>query len=78
MSETIAIIDYGSGNLRSVEKAFERARDEAGLAARIVVTDDPAVISDADRLVLPGVGAFGAFMQGLLARDGVDGSELDP
>lgn len=71
MAQEIAIIDYGSGNLRSVEKAFERAARENGFAARFSVTDDAALILRADRVVLPGVGAFGACMQGLAAREGV-------
>ena len=71
MAETLAIIDYGSGNLRSVEKAVERAAREAGLARHVSVTDDPDVISKADRAILPGVGAFAACMSGLAARDGV-------
>lgn len=71
MAETLAIIDYGSGNLRSVEKAVERAAREAGLARHVSVTDDPDVISRADRVILPGVGAFAACMSGLAARDGV-------
>ena len=49
----IAIIDYGVGNLRSVEKAFE------AIGARAAVTSNPAAIRDAERLVVPGVGAFG-------------------
>lgn len=56
--QTIAIIDYGSGNLRSAAKAFERASRESGTAADIRVTDELAVIAAADRIVLPGVGAF--------------------
>ena len=71
MAQRIAIIDYGSGNLRSVEKAFERAAREAGAAAQISVTDRPEEIAAADRLVLPGVGAFAACMQGLAGRKGV-------
>ncbi len=71
MAETLAIIDYGSGNLRSVEKAVERAAREAGLARHVSVTDDPDLIARADRVILPGVGAFAACMQGLAARDGV-------
>ncbi|MEM9495755.1 MAG: imidazole glycerol phosphate synthase subunit HisH [Pseudomonadota bacterium] len=71
MTEKIAIIDYGSGNLRSVEKAFERAAQETGANALIVQTDDPAAIAGADRVVLPGVGAFGACAAGLKARKGV-------
>jgi len=58
----VTIVDYGSGNLRSVQKAFERL----GAAARI--TDDPNVVAAADRLVLPGVGAFGDAMRELAAR----------
>ena len=71
MAQTIAIIDYGSGNLRSVEKAFERAAREHGLATRILVTDKPDLVASADRLVLPGVGAFAACMQGVKGRSGV-------
>jgi glutamine amidotransferase len=71
MAETLAIIDYGSGNLRSVEKAVERAAREAGLARHVSVTDDPDLIAKADRLILPGVGAFAACMAGLAARPGV-------
>ena len=71
MAQTIAIIDYGSGNLRSVEKAFERAAREHGLASRILVTDEPDLVGSADRLVLPGVGAFAACMEGLKGRAGV-------
>ncbi len=71
MAQNVAIIDYGSGNLRSVEKALERAAREAGVDANIDVTDDAALIRRADRIVLPGVGAFRACMEGLRARPGV-------
>ncbi|MCJ9428177.1 imidazole glycerol phosphate synthase subunit HisH [Kordiimonas marina] len=71
MSETVAIIDYGSGNLRSAEKALARAGVEAGLDSRIIVTDKPDVVASADRVVLPGVGAFGDCRRGLLAIDGL-------
>jgi len=71
MAQNVAIIDYGSGNLRSVEKALERAAREAGVAAKIYVTDDAALIRGADRVILPGVGAFRACMDGLRARPGV-------
>ena len=71
MAQNIAIIDYGSGNLRSVAKAFERASRDGGCDSTIAVTDDPASIRAADRLVLPGVGAFAASMAGLAARPGV-------
>lgn len=66
--QSVALIDYGSGNLRSAEKALVRA---AGGRSDIIVTNDPAVIAGADRVVLPGVGAFAACMAALSARDGV-------
>lgn len=65
MSEKIVIVDYGSGNLRSVQKAFERVITDTGASAHALVSDDPAQIANADRVVLPGVGAFGACMAGL-------------
>lgn len=71
MSETVAIIDYGSGNLRSAEKAFARAAVEAGTNASVVVTADPEVVRGADRVVLPGVGAFGDCRDGLAALPGM-------
>lgn len=61
----VAIIDYGSGNLRSAAKALERAARDAGIAADITVTADARVARRADRLVLPGVGAFADCRQGL-------------
>ena len=66
--QRVALIDYGSGNLRSAEKALVRA---AGGSADIVVTNDPDVVATADRIVLPGVGAFAACMSALSARAGV-------
>ena len=66
-----AIIDYGSGNLRSAAKAFERASRESGRNATIVVTRRPDEVIAADRIVLPGVGAFRACRQGLAAVDGM-------
>jgi imidazole glycerol-phosphate synthase subunit HisH len=68
---TVAIIDYGSGNLRSAAKAFERAASEAGSSQQIAVTADPAIVAAADRVVLPGVGAFADCRRGLLAIDGM-------
>jgi glutamine amidotransferase len=68
---TVAIVDYGSGNLHSAAKAFERAAHEAGLDQRIVVTQDPAVVAQADRVVLPGVGAFADCRRGLDAVPGM-------
>jgi len=67
----IAVIDYGSGNLRSAAKALERAAAERGAAQEIIVTADAEVVRRADRLVLPGVGAFAACMRALEAIDGL-------
>ena len=69
--QSIALIDYGSGNLRSAEKALQRASDALGGDSRVVTTDDPQVIARADRVVLPGVGAFAACMRELGRRPGV-------
>lgn len=69
--QTIAIIDYGSGNLRSAAKAFERAAREAGADAEIRVTADHDTIARADRLVLPGVGAFADCRAGVDRVDGL-------
>ncbi|WP_040485317.1 imidazole glycerol phosphate synthase subunit HisH [Lutibaculum baratangense] len=67
----LAVVDYGSGNLRSAEKALERAAAEAGIGASIAVTDDPDAVAAADRIVLPGVGAFADCMRGLAAVPGL-------
>jgi len=67
----IAIIDYGSGNLRSAAKAFERAGRDAGLVADVLVTSDPDALRTAERIVLPGVGAFGDCRAGLDAIPGM-------
>lgn len=67
---TTAIIDYGSGNLRSAAKAFERVSVEAS-GAPVIVTSDPDAVRRADRIVLPGVGAFGDCRRGLDAVDGM-------
>ena len=69
--QSVALIDYGSGNLRSAEKALRRAAEGLGRPVDIVVTADPDVVAGADRLVLPGVGAFAACMGALSARDGL-------
>jgi glutamine amidotransferase len=71
MAESVAIIDYGSGNLRSCAKAFERAARDRHLNENVVVTADPERVSRADRVVLPGVGAFADCMRGLLAVAGM-------
>jgi imidazole glycerol-phosphate synthase subunit HisH len=68
---SVAIVDYGSGNLHSAAKAFERAAVEVGLGQPIVVTRDAAVVARADRVVLPGVGAFADCRRGLDAVDGM-------
>jgi glutamine amidotransferase len=60
---TVAIVDYGSGNLHSAQKAFERAARDRG--ETIIVTSDPDVVRHADRIVLPGVGAFADCRRGL-------------
>ncbi len=67
---TVAIVDYGSGNLNSAAKAFERAAREGGTGERIVVTSDADEVAGADRVVLPGVGAFADCRRGL---DGIPG-----
>ena len=67
----VAIIDYGSGNLRSATKAFERAAREAGIAAEIDLTDKAERVASADRIVLPGVGAYADCRRGLDAVPGM-------
>ena len=68
---SVAIIDYGSGNLHSAAKAFERAARSMDAAEKIVVTRDPETVYRADRIVLPGVGAFADCRRGLDALDGM-------
>ena len=69
--QTTVLIDYGSGNLHSAEKALAAAAKACGTDNRIVVSGDPEVVLAADRLVLPGVGAFAACMGALQAQDGL-------
>jgi glutamine amidotransferase len=71
MTERVAIIDYGSGNLHSALKAIERAASECGANATIAVTADPRDVVAADRVVLPGVGAFADCRRGLEAVPGM-------
>ncbi|KAA0968455.1 imidazole glycerol phosphate synthase subunit HisH [Aureimonas fodinaquatilis] len=63
--QTIAIIDYGSGNLRSAAKAFERAATDSGVSAKVSLSSDPEFVRKADRIVLPGVGAYADCRRGL-------------
>jgi glutamine amidotransferase len=69
--QRVAIIDYGSGNLHSAAKAFERAARECEADAEILVTAEPGDITGADRVVLPGVGAFADCKRGLEAVPGL-------
>ena len=66
MPERIALVDFGAGNLRSVHNALLAAG-----AGRVEITADPDIVRDADRIILPGVGAFGACMGALAAIDGM-------
>jgi glutamine amidotransferase len=68
---SVAIVDYGSGNLHSAAKAFERAARESGHDQPIVVTRDPDAVRKASRVVLPGVGAFADCRRGLDAVPGM-------
>ena len=68
---SVAIVDYGSGNLHSAAKAFERAARESGHSQPIVVTRDPDAVRTAERVVLPGVGAFADCKRGLEAVPGM-------
>ena len=73
----IALIDYGSGNLRSAAKAAERAHKDAGLSGSITVTADPAIVRAADRIILPGQGAFVDCRQGVAAVPGLEEALID-
>jgi glutamine amidotransferase len=71
MSSTVAIIDYGSGNLRSAAKAFERSVKALDAETEVRVTADPDLVRSAERIVLPGVGAFADCKAGLDAVTGM-------
>jgi glutamine amidotransferase len=71
MNSTVAIVDYGSGNLRSAEKALARVAAEQATGQQIVVTSDAGAVAKAERIVLPGVGAFADCMNGLSAVPGM-------
>jgi len=68
---TVALIDYGAGNLRSASKAFERMIAAAGLSETVAVTSDPEAVAGADRVVLPGDGAFADCRRNLDAIPGM-------
>ena len=68
---TVAVVDYGSGNLRSAAKALERAAAEAGMDREVAVTAEPDTVARADHVVLPGVGAFADCRRGLGALTGM-------
>ncbi|WP_274626861.1 imidazole glycerol phosphate synthase subunit HisH [Arvimicrobium flavum] len=68
----VAIIDYGSGNLRSATKAFQRAARDNAIATEVELTSDPERVASADRIVLPGVGAYADCRAGLAAVRGMD------
>jgi glutamine amidotransferase len=68
---TVAIVDYGSGNLHSAAKAFERAARSMEVPEKVIVTRDPETVYRADRIVLPGVGAFADCRRGLDSLDGM-------
>src|SRR6185437_558215 len=67
----VAVVDYGSGNLASASRALELAAERAGIETRVDVTADPAVVATADRIVLPGQGAFADCSDGLAAVRGM-------
>ena len=67
----VAVVDYGSGNLTSAARALARAAGDIGLAAQVSVTADPVAVAAADRVVLPGQGAFADCAAGLAAVDGM-------
>ena len=67
----VVVIDYGSGNLASASRAVISASEREGLAADVLVTSTPAEIREADRIVLPGQGAFAECMDGLAAVPGL-------
>ncbi len=71
MTGQVVVIDYGSGNLRSVEKALVRAVSDAGLSNSVIVSSDPDALLAAERIVLPGVGAFADCMRGLAGIPGM-------
>ena len=74
---TIAVIDYGSGNLRSAAKACERAAADSGLGEPVLVTSRPEEVAAAERIVLPGQGAFADCRRGLAAVPGLEAAIVE-
>jgi imidazole glycerol-phosphate synthase subunit HisH len=74
---TTVVIDYGSGNLRSAAKAFERAARDAGVDTEVLVSSDADQVAGAERVVLPGVGAFADCRRGLAAVPGMEAALED-
>ena len=74
---SVAIVNYGSGNLHSAHKAFERAAKASGYTGDVIVSDDPDVVRRAERIVLPGVGAFADCRRGLDAVPGMIDALVD-
>lgn len=73
----VAVVDYGSGNLASASRALLLAAERAGIDAEVVVTADPAIVAAADRVVLPGQGAFADCAAGLAAIPGLREAVLE-
>ena len=71
MAQTVVIVDYESGYLHSAHKAVERAARDHGIAAEVLVSRDPGDVRRADRVILPGVGAFADCKSGLTAVPGM-------
>ncbi len=69
--QTIAIIDYGSGNIRSAAKAFSYVLNDQGLSGNVIITNKADEVLCADKIILPGQGAFGDCMSGLKKVDGM-------
>jgi glutamine amidotransferase len=67
----VVVVDCGSGNLASATRALQRAAEERGMAATVQLTNDPDLVASADRVVLPGQGAFADCAQGIAAVDGL-------
>jgi imidazole glycerol-phosphate synthase subunit HisH len=74
---TVAVIDYGSGNLRSAAKAFERAARESGRELNVIVTQRADEVAAAERIVLPGVGAFADCRRGLAGVPGLEAALVE-